>query len=98
MQIEFKQAGLKAASNLELDERQTRRLIDVQLIDAGWEADSDGLTFQKGARPEEGRNLAIAEWPSEGGHHLWAPVLGIRSPTMPKRYPARLENQGIKGI
>jgi len=32
------------------------------------------------------------------GHHLWATVLGIRSPMMPKRYPARLENQGIKGI
>ncbi|WP_162759034.1 hypothetical protein [Rhizobium cremeum] len=25
-------------------------------------------------------------------------LLGIRSPMMPKRYPARLENQGIKGI
>ena len=32
------------------------------------------------------------------GHHLWASVLGIRSPMMPKRYPARLENQGNKGI
>jgi len=32
------------------------------------------------------------------GHHLWATVLGIRSPMMPKRYPARLENQGINGF
>lgn len=32
------------------------------------------------------------------GHHLWTTVLGIRSPMMPKRYPARLEDQGIKGI
>jgi hypothetical protein len=32
------------------------------------------------------------------GHHLWASVLGIRSPMMPKRYPARLENQEIKGF
>jgi type I restriction enzyme R subunit len=30
-QIEFKQAGLHAARRLELDKRQTRRLIDVQL-------------------------------------------------------------------
>lgn len=77
LQIEFKQAGLKAAINLELDERQTRRLIDVQLIDAGWEADSDHLTYQKGVRPEEGRNLAIAEWPSDGGRADYALFVGL---------------------
>ncbi len=77
LQIEFKQAGLKAASSLELDERQTRRLIDVQLVDAGWEADSDRLAYQKGARPEEGRNLAIAEWPSEGGRADYALFVGL---------------------
>ena len=77
LQIEFKQAGLKAAINLELDERQTRRLIDVQLVDAGWEADSDNLTYQKGARPEEGRNLAIAEWPSDGGRADYALFVGL---------------------
>lgn len=76
-QIEFKQAGLKAASSLELDERQTRRLIDVQLVDGGWEADSDRLTYQKGARPEEGRNLALAEWPSEGGRADYALFVGL---------------------
>ncbi|OLP45737.1 hypothetical protein [Rhizobium oryziradicis] len=43
IQMQFKQAGLQAASRLELDERQTRRLIDVQFVDAGWEADSDNL-------------------------------------------------------
>lgn len=77
LQIEFKQAGLKAASSLELDERQTRRLIDVQLVDAGWEADSDRLTYQKGARPQEGRNLAISEWPSEGGRADYALFVGL---------------------
>ncbi|WP_246663257.1 type I restriction endonuclease [Rhizobium sp. WL3] len=77
LQIEFKQAGLKAASSLELDERQTRRLIDVQLVDAGWEADSDRLAYQKGARPEEGRNLAIAEWPSDGGRADYALFVGL---------------------
>lgn len=77
VQLEFKQAGLQAASRLELDERQTRRLIDVQLADAGWEADSDSLTYQKGARPVEGRNLAIAEWPSEGGRADYALFIGF---------------------
>lgn len=77
LQIEFKQAGLKAASSLELDERQTRRLIDVQLVDAGWEADSDRLAYQRGTRPEEGRNLAIAEWPSEGGRADYALFVGL---------------------
>ncbi|THK35614.1 type I restriction-modification system endonuclease [Ensifer sp. MPMI2T] len=77
LQMEFKQAGLQAASRLELDERQTRRLIDVQLIDAGWEADSDKLSYQAGARPEEGRNVAIAEWPSEGGRADYALFVGL---------------------
>jgi type I restriction enzyme R subunit len=77
LQMELKQAGLQAASRLELDERQTRRLIDIQLVDAGWEADSDRLTYQKGARPEEGRNLAIAEWPSEGGRADYALFVGL---------------------
>ncbi|MGO6738026.1 type I restriction-modification system endonuclease [Rhizobium ruizarguesonis] len=77
LQMEFKQAGLQAASRLELDERQTRRLIDVQLVDAGWEADSGTLVHQKGARPEEGRNLAIAEWPSEGGRADYALFIGL---------------------
>ena len=77
LQIEFKRAGLQAASQLELDERQTRRLIDVQLVHAGWEADSDLLSFQKGTRPESGRNLAIAEWPSEGGRADYALFAGL---------------------
>lgn len=77
LQMEFKQAGLQAASRLELDERQTRRLIDVQLADAGWEADSDTLVYQKGARPEGGRNLAIAEWPAEGGRADYALFIGL---------------------
>lgn len=77
LQMQFKQAGLQAASRLELDERQTRRLIDVQLVDAGWEADSDRLSYQKGARPEASRNLAIAEWPSDGGRADYALFAGL---------------------
>ncbi|WP_292714269.1 DUF4145 domain-containing protein [Mesorhizobium sp.] len=81
LQMEFKQAGLQAASRLELDERQTRRLIDVQLVDAGWEADTDTIVYQKGARPEAGRNLAIAEWPADGGRRTRRLCL-LRRPRM----------------
>lgn len=48
----------------DLDEKQTRLLlIDVQLREAGWEADTENLNYQKGTYPEKGRNLAIAEYP-----------------------------------
>jgi type I restriction enzyme R subunit len=77
LQMEFKHAGLQAASRLELDEPQTRRLIDVQLVDACWEADSGKLSYKSGARPEQGRNLAIAEWPSDGGRADYALFIGL---------------------
>lgn len=50
--------------SLELNEAETRYLIDVQLRKAGWDADSKNLTFSNGARPQVGRNQAIAEWPT----------------------------------
>ncbi|MFN5046832.1 type I restriction-modification system endonuclease [Roseateles sp.] len=59
-------AASQAASLLELDEAATRRIIDQQLRQAGWEADSANLRYGKGVRPQKGRNLAIAEWPCEG--------------------------------
>ncbi|TWA69755.1 type I restriction enzyme R subunit [Azospirillum baldaniorum] len=57
----------EAAAFVDLDERETRRLIDTKLIQAGWEADSERLTHAKGVRPQKGRNLAIAEWPTGNG-------------------------------
>jgi type I restriction enzyme R subunit len=53
-----------ASDAIELDEAATRRLIDQQLRDAGWEADTERLTFERGARPARGKNQAIAEWPT----------------------------------
>lgn len=53
-----------AADVLALNEELTRILIDQQLQDAGWEADTQEITFQKGARPEKGTCRAIAEWPT----------------------------------
>lgn len=56
-------AASTAADALDLDEADTRKLIDEQLRAAGWTVDSQSLTYAKGARPERGKNLAIAEWP-----------------------------------
>ncbi|EPJ95152.1 type I restriction-modification system endonuclease [Pseudomonas psychrophila] len=53
-----------ATQQIVLDEALTRILIDQQLLEAGWQADSEALTFKNGARPEKGKNLAIAEWPT----------------------------------
>lgn len=63
----------KASEHIELDEAATRRLIDRQLRDAGWEVDSARLTFEHVVRPAKGKNLAIAEWPtSADGKEGWA--------------------------
>jgi type I restriction enzyme R subunit len=65
--VQFVTASNTAASAVQLDEADTRKLIDQQLRQAGWEADSQTIKYNKGARPEKGRNLAIAEWPTESG-------------------------------
>jgi type I restriction enzyme R subunit len=54
----------QVSSSFDLSEDLTRILIDQQLIEAGWEADSLDLIYSKGARPEKGKNKAIAEWPT----------------------------------
>jgi type I restriction enzyme, R subunit len=56
-----------AAATLQISEADTRKLIDEQLVAAGWQTDSSQLTYAKGARPEKNRFLAIAEWPTESG-------------------------------
>lgn len=61
------QAVQSASESLDLSEADTRKLIDEQLREAGWEADSTLLTHGKGVRPQKGRNLAIAEWPTASG-------------------------------
>lgn len=57
----------EAAAKIDLDESATRGLIDQQLRDAGWEADTEELRYARGARPIKGRNRAIAEWPTLSG-------------------------------
>lgn len=58
--------AVQAGDDLDLNEAETRKLIDAQLRAAGWEVDSFALRYTKGARPVKGKNLAIAEWPTIG--------------------------------
>jgi type I restriction enzyme R subunit len=67
-----------AAEALDLDEADTRRIIDEQLRSAGWEVDSAELTHGKGARPQKGKNLAIAEWPTQSGPADYVLFAGLR--------------------
>ena len=62
---ERKQRAMKAASARVRSEEETRLMIDEQLRLVGWEADSENLRYSKGTRPAKGRNLAIAEWPTD---------------------------------
>ena len=55
----------EASEGMELSEAQTRMLIDEQLKRVGWEADTNNLRYSKGIRPQKGRNIAIAEWPTD---------------------------------
>lgn len=60
-----KQQAGKAASQRIKTEAETRYLIDEQLRRVGWEADTNVLRYSKGTRPAKGRNIAIAEWPTD---------------------------------
>ena len=59
----------KVSSMMNWTEAQTRCLIDEQLQKAGWEADTKNLRFSKGTRPVRGRNIAIAEWPTDSAFY-----------------------------
>lgn len=62
LQEYYKSKAKRTASKIKLNEDETREIIDAKLRDAGWDVDSKELDYRKGTRPEEGRNLAIAEW------------------------------------
>ncbi|MDO4647306.1 MAG: type I restriction-modification system endonuclease [Eubacteriales bacterium] len=61
---ERSQKSEETSESMELSEAETRILIDDQLRRVGWEADTNNLRYSKGTRPQKGRNLAIAEWPT----------------------------------
>ncbi len=74
----LEQVAEEAAQKINLDEAATRDLIDQQLRDAGWEADTRALRYAKGARPTKGRNMAIAEWPTASGPADYALFAGLK--------------------
>lgn len=71
-------AARLAGADLNLTEADTRRLIDAQLEQAGWEADSQALRYSRGTRPAKGRNLAIAEWPTASGPADYVLFVGLK--------------------
>ena len=66
-----RQQAARAASQRQRTEAETRYIIDQQLRQVGWEADTENLCFSNGTRPAKGRNIAIAEWPTDStvGNH-----------------------------
>ncbi len=77
IQQTIQQAGV-AEKEIDLDENETRRLfIDAKLRAAGWEVDSDNLTYSKGKRPQKGKNLAISEYPTKNGCADYALFIGL---------------------
>lgn len=61
---ERRKRALAASSQRQKSEAETRYMIDTQLRKVGWEADTENLRYGKGIRPQKGKNLAIAEWPT----------------------------------
>lgn len=62
---ERKERARKAADKRIKSEAETRYLVDEALRKVGWEADTVNLCYAKGTRPAKGRNIAIAEWPTQ---------------------------------
>ncbi len=89
----------KASEDIHLDEAATRRLIDHQLRAAGWEADSQGLTFERGARPTKGKNLAIAEWPTRvDGREGWADYVLFAGLQVVGVVEAKRKHKDVSGV
>ncbi|SMO44897.1 type I restriction-modification system endonuclease [Melghirimyces algeriensis] len=76
--LERRKQARAAANRVKLSEEETRRIIDSQLEQAGWEVDSRHLRFATGARPVSGKNRAIAEWPTADGSADYALFVGLQ--------------------
>ena len=72
----FTKMAFASGRNLDFDEADTRVLVDEQLRHVGWEADTIALRYSAGTRPERGRNIAIAEWPTSSGPADYALFVG----------------------
>lgn len=93
-----KQKTQAASQYITLSEELTRILIDQHLKVAGWEVDTQELTYQKGCRPEKGKNKAIAEWPTklngDGGRADYALFCGLTPIAVVE---AKKENVNVAG-
>ena len=70
------QLAQAAAEKIDLDEADTRALIDEQVRQRGWDADTQNVRYAKGARPARGKATAIAEWPTANGPADYALFVG----------------------
>ena len=91
----LRQAARAAAGAIELDEAATRQLIDEQLRQAGWEADTQTLRYAAGTRPQKNRNLAIAEWPTSSGPADYVLFVGL---TAIAAVEAKRANKDVAGV
>ncbi len=89
----------EASEAIELDEAATRVLIDRQLRAAGWEVDSQALTFERGIRPTKGKNLAIAEWPTlADGKEGWADYVLFAGLQVMAVVEAKRKHKDVAGV
>lgn len=63
--VDRRRRANESADRMNLSEKETRYLIDEQLRKVGWEADTINLRYSKGTRPQRGRYIAIAEFPTD---------------------------------
>ena len=92
---QLKEQANEAANALDLDEHDTRRIIDQQLRDAGWEADTNVRRYANGYRPEKGINQAIAEWPTTSGP---ADYVLFKGTTAIAVVEAKRKNKSVSGV
>lgn len=66
----IKERSVKASSNMDMSEAETRLVIDAQLQQAGWEVSTSLLNYKTHKTlPQKGKYMAIAEWKCD---NLWA--------------------------
>ncbi|VEF25178.1 Type-1 restriction enzyme R protein [Shewanella baltica] len=69
--------AFQASKAIVVDEQLTRILIDQQLNDAGWTADTQTIRYSSNSRPEKGKYKAIAEWPTSTGNADYVLFAGL---------------------
>lgn len=89
------QLSQSIGNQLSLDEAATRALIDQQLRDRGWDADTETLRYSQGVRPSRGCNVAIAEWPTLNGPADYALFIGLQCVAVVE---AKKQNKNVSSV